>query len=144
MGRGLSELQKYILKRAARSNDTCRAEILCGFFGWPSRRSRPPRPGEKTFRPARIGEVTYRSANASLSRAWRRLRDRGLMEQSGYLTLTDQGRDLVRSWGIEPVPPRPPGPSLEELTAAILSVKGVHPLVIAEQQGRLSAPAADV
>jgi hypothetical protein len=120
MGRGLSELQRYMLRRAAELGKASRVDVLIGHFGWQPRRMvyRPGLAWGKMFSPRRIGEKKYRSDQASLSRAWQRLVRRGLLKESGVLILTAEGRDLVRSWGVEPGEP-PESKSPEERAAAI-------------------------
>jgi hypothetical protein len=117
MGRGLSELQKAVLRHAAQRSHVCRAVLLAEVFGWTRKSGRPVRDYGKNFRPAAIGQAKYRTDNASLSRALRRLTERGLLTDNR--SLTDAGRELVRSWGIEPLPAEPPGRSVEELVASI-------------------------
>jgi hypothetical protein len=105
MGRGLSELQKAILRRAlanqkaegrsldeSRFADVLRAEVLADYWGWPM----PPRGdgdryrtnmeglqerhiGGRLYSPRQIGEKRYGSAQTALTRAMNRLADRGLM-----------------------------------------------------------------
>jgi hypothetical protein len=127
MGRGLSDLQRFILKRAAESGGARRGDVLCDYFGWRTQGERPTGRyawiGEQNFSPSQIGTKKYRSDSASLSRAQRRLRERGLVNDGGcVLVLTDAGKELVRSWGIEPVPPPDPGPGLEELAARLRAI----------------------
>jgi hypothetical protein len=117
MPRGLSELQKAILRLAYRNRqereewsvDLFHAEVLHEHFGWPiarHRRWRPevgerPLPMDRYFSMREIGEARYRKTQASLSRAVSRLERRGLVERfhaagwTGYgcavLDLTDEG-----------------------------------------------------
>jgi hypothetical protein len=81
MGRGLSELQRYILAEAAERDRLDHAEILAGYFGWQGRpgRNHSSRVGQGGFSRAGIGEQIYRKVMATLSRACRRLAQRGLV-----------------------------------------------------------------
>lgn len=106
MGRGLSELQRYILSEAGKRRRVYCPDILEGFFGWkpicPMDRHRGgdvvrgfgglpdtvrpadddgvlSSPGRQYFSLAKIGERTYRTVMASLSRSIRRLEERGLV-----------------------------------------------------------------
>jgi hypothetical protein len=96
MGRGLSELQCWILREAsARPDGSLRyAEICCGFFGWTpdcryedgeffrehprTHRRSEVLPGEHKFSREDIGARRYQAVMASLSRACKRLQHRGL------------------------------------------------------------------
>jgi hypothetical protein len=77
MGRGLSDLQRFILVRAATTERLYYADVLEGFFGWVPRPATGP--GGHRFSRREIGEAAYRKAMASLSRACRRLEWRGLV-----------------------------------------------------------------
>ena len=107
MGRGLSELQKTILLMAyghrgdGHGVELRYPEVLRECWGWePVRRGwgegRRSSPVRRHFSKAEIGEREYRSAQASLSRAVRRLEERGLVERGrlfghGVLDLTERG-----------------------------------------------------
>jgi hypothetical protein len=105
MGRGLSGLQRYILRETARRERLHPADILAGFFGWPT--LGPLRPeGERcrglNFDREEVGPERYNASMASLSRAIRRLEDRGLIERSEYvfgrafcLRITDKGKQAI-------------------------------------------------
>lgn len=105
MGRGLSELQKSILRIAYRNHQAgpmthggiskthaYYAEVLHEHFGFPiERRSYIDKnatdsmylrsnPASHTFDLHAIGESRYRAAQAALSRAVKRLSERGLVE----------------------------------------------------------------
>jgi len=97
MGRGLSDLQRYILDRAGKQRRVYYVEILEGYFGWApeyeigryslGRYENDHRgevgelvsPGSQHFSRKRIGEKTYRKVMATLSRSCKRLQARGLV-----------------------------------------------------------------
>jgi hypothetical protein len=87
MGRGLSDLQRFILKRASKQERVYYAEVLRDFFGWTPmqtadwKRGKLDSPGHHSFSPQQIGKATYRNTLATLSRACRRLEKRGLVER---------------------------------------------------------------
>lgn len=106
MGRGLSELQKTILRIATRNRraenrgvtseqgaDAYYAEVLAESSGWTPDRAPlryGPRygryaglraPGGQHFRKSLIGDKSYNAAHAALSRAARRLEARGLVQR---------------------------------------------------------------
>jgi hypothetical protein len=120
MGRGLSELQRFILKKAAGQKRLHYAEVLVEFFGWQPEvalRHHPPGsrsyfgdewegeledPGAQYFSRRTIGEATYRKVMATLSRSCRRLQDRGLVTclQGAYarwaaVSITEAGRQWL-------------------------------------------------
>lgn len=123
MGRGLSELQKWILRKAGTLKRVHYADVLEGYFGFKpeqeiarhgvGRYANDPRaakcgygtifsPGQQHFAPEKIGRQRYRSAMASLSRACSRLHARGLVDCiSGQFThwsgveITDAGRQWL-------------------------------------------------
>jgi hypothetical protein len=109
MGRGLSDLQRYILTEAGKRPpiDTAHQvpetqlnfnEILEGFFGWRAKRGIL---NFYHFSKLEIGEKKYRSVMAALSRSLARLEQRGLVEiHRGHakwtrITITDQGREWL-------------------------------------------------
>jgi hypothetical protein len=103
MGRGLSELQRFILREAGKRGRAYYADVLTGFFGWKPTPSRLPRtPGQQRFSRSRIGERRYAKTMATLSRACWRLGQRGLVtclqgarsHWSG-VELTDKGREWL-------------------------------------------------
>jgi hypothetical protein len=122
MGRGLSPLQRFILVEAGRRPRLYYADVLSHFYGFRTRRGAKLTyyqdhdldtpstwrdggellsPGTQRFDPKEIGERRYRSALAALSRACRRLRERGLVHcrRGQYshwagVELTDKGREL--------------------------------------------------
>jgi hypothetical protein len=128
-------LQNYILRRAGEDGIIFRAHILEGYYGWVSqweiprarpeddpgddRENLPPRPisqgadlyygglSHQYFSKREIGEKRYRSVMAAISRATRRLEQRGLIQEWRWawhcgigLKLTAKGRDYltVNSW----------------------------------------------
>jgi hypothetical protein len=114
MGRGLSELQKTILRMAAANEDdphvkysVSYAEVLRDYYGWQPEKGHHAwnKDGTKGhgwgFSKARIGEKEYRSARAALSRAATRLYERGLVEYVDHVLtnvttgvcLTEEGRE---------------------------------------------------
>ena len=110
MGRGLSELQKEVLRiglhnREARGPgnvDVMRSEALQQVFGWellyPWTRLRRDdgRPSHgQHFSKQRIGVAHYQSAQASVTRALRRLERRGLVIRCAHSRYVDV--DLTES-----------------------------------------------
>ena len=98
MGRGLSKLQQFILKKASREGDIGPPDILEGFFGWKKTRL-PLRPGGHRFSPPEIGTDRYHKTMVTLSRSIRRLEGRGLVQREVAhwgnrfcLRLTDAGK----------------------------------------------------
>lgn len=109
MGRGLSELQKYILTAAALQKDDessggCagrlyNADILKEFYGWKGDNGLP---GDHKFNPKEIGQKKYDSAHVAVRKACARLEKRGLVvcilgahsHWSG-VEITDKGREVA-------------------------------------------------
>jgi hypothetical protein len=105
--------QYRVLTRGVGSVDLYHAEALRDIFGWPVRsfswRWDGGRPTwGQNFSKRRIGERRYRSGQASLSRAVRRLEERGLVERHGVrgmmenlsgLTLTQRGVEEASQGG---------------------------------------------
>jgi hypothetical protein len=106
----LSRLQRWILYAAWENRldgddgnaDLYYHEILAGYFGFPMRwygdQPRHSHPGSHRFDREEIGRARYDTAQASASRAVRRLTDRGLAERYvgafsrwSALRLTDAG-----------------------------------------------------
>ncbi len=107
MGRGLSDLQRYILTEAGKRSRVYYTDVLVGFFGWkpklPLKRNKAgdrigadwatfrsevvpneddgnlSLPGNQYFSKREIGEEAYSSVMAALSRSMRRLEVRGLI-----------------------------------------------------------------
>jgi hypothetical protein len=117
MARGLSGLQKKILLMAYESRrrgrdghgvDLRYPDVLREWWGWEPVRSgwakdkRSPALG-MLFSKTQIGEREYRSAQSSLSRAVRRLEERGLVTRArlfghGTLDLTEQGVEAAANF----------------------------------------------
>jgi hypothetical protein len=121
MGRGLSDLQQWILRRAARQGQLYNHEILSGFYGWrPSRRG--PRPEDIRFSPGLVGQ-RYGSVRAAVSRACRRLEDRGLVtcftqatRRWAAVAISEAGRHWVElHWPDEHCTARLAGPTDDEV-----------------------------
>lgn len=126
MGRGLSELQKTILRvalekhlafeaRIASGNDyrgflegdTDRAQVLMEHFGWEQYGGDYPRQ-VFDFLPEEIGREKYRAGQAALSRAIRRLIDRGLLDRMynsndrrGATMLSEAGAALAKTLSVK-------------------------------------------
>lgn len=102
MGRGLSDLQKTILRRALTNRraegrqgarggaDVVRAEILADYWGWEMKHApgwfyqhrdgwQWRALGGQHFSARKVGSETYNSAQAALTRAFLRLERRGLV-----------------------------------------------------------------
>ncbi len=106
MGRGLSELQKEILRMAKAKGPKIllQAEILSQMAGWEPDYDPSKNPGMSLFDRHEIGAERYAGTRASLSRAIRRLEERGLIEQTGRmirkgsgLRLTEKGRQTAKN-----------------------------------------------
>lgn len=109
MGRGLSELQKTVLRVAGEYEDetTFFSEVLIAHYGWESGWNMKWHDAP-VLRMSAIGEGKYRSGQAALSRAVRRLAERGLVRKErvsadtwGYykrtaVVLTDDGKREAR------------------------------------------------
>jgi hypothetical protein len=107
MGRGLSDLQRAILRLALTNRadphrraqvDLYTAEILVDLYHWPTTVPLARGPGLQHFDRDAIGHDRYNTVRASVSRALRRLEDRGLIARYDGVTarwtglrLTDQG-----------------------------------------------------
>jgi hypothetical protein len=94
MDRPLSDLQKWIIREAAKVDRLYYSQILTGFFGW-ERMARH-------FSPDLIGRAQHRRTVAQLSRSCRRLQALGLVEVGrGKLSgrtaifITDMGAEWV-------------------------------------------------
>ena len=114
MGRGLSELQKRILKLAYTNATTPKDcterlynyQIFEHIYGWvPTPRAGT---GSPKFNPDEIGHNAYRSAKVVVHKACRRLESRGvviIVEASCShwvgIALTDAGRELTANLVVE-------------------------------------------
>src|SRR5829696_2030416 len=107
MGRGLSPLQRTILEmayenagRRAPQTDVLYAEVLTEYFGWDN----PSGRWSNAFSPKSIGENAYNSGKVSVSRAFTRLEQRGLIEKNRSMRaggwhgaiITERGSEVVR------------------------------------------------
>ena len=90
MGRGLSPLQKFILEKAYNTSkekknpddmDIYYRDVLIGYFGFKKGSSiwGDSICGSHYFSKSEIGDLKYQAAQASISRAFRRLEKRGLI-----------------------------------------------------------------
>jgi hypothetical protein len=109
MGRGLSKLQRYILREVAARPRLYYADILMGFFGWQPESplvrdpDNPPSPPRGGFSVERLGPSRYRSTMAALSRSGERLDRRGLVTclvpakkgKWAAVEITDAGREYL-------------------------------------------------
>jgi hypothetical protein len=132
MGRGLSDLQRFILRRAGEQHRLYYAEIYVAYFGWPP--TQPLRrhdgtdpqlvagsladPGTLRFDPDTIGRERYHSTAVVVSRACSRLEERGLvtclqatLSHWSGVAITDAGRawlsadSAVRRRSRQPIAP---------------------------------------
>jgi hypothetical protein len=122
MGRGLSDLQRFILRRAGEQPQLAYAEVLVEYFGWRPvagtlRRGRDGvvRGGLHWFDPNAIGRQRYRSSRAVLSQACSRLAARGLVRclqgaQGSWsaVPITDAGRASLAADSIAKPPAMQP------------------------------------
>jgi hypothetical protein len=109
MGRGLSDLQRYVLAEAGKRSRVYYAEVLAGFYGWRPRRElardaegKLRSPGSWHFSPRKVGENRYNKAMAALSRACARLGTRGLVtclkgvsSRWAGVEITDKGKEWL-------------------------------------------------
>jgi hypothetical protein len=105
IGRGLSRQQRWIVaKAAAAKNHVYFTEILEGLFGWKPHGSVPDRARDVLqsygylFSIREIGKNRYGRVMATMSRACRRLEERGLIERvmgHGAIRITPQGREYL-------------------------------------------------
>lgn len=101
MGRGLSELQRRILILAGQESDgeygLSRLHIIRALFDWPETSYWHPKEHyhyRRHFDKRAIGAEKYNAIYASLSRAIRRLIERGLIARTRLngISLTDTGK----------------------------------------------------
>jgi DNA-binding MarR family transcriptional regulator len=112
MGRGLSDLQKYILKEAAAQNPNERGnqwlynhDIFMGYYGWEPHIRNYDMRAANNFLPSAIGEKKYNAAHVAVRKACDRLEQRGLINCiSSYgrrswaaVEITDKGREVAAS-----------------------------------------------
>jgi hypothetical protein len=101
MGRGLSDLQRYILARAATVPRLHYVDILAEYFGWERGGWDTNGHSGQHFSRRRIGEKRYGKTMATLSRSVFRLQDRGLVVwMTGWAKwsaaeITDKGREWL-------------------------------------------------
>jgi DNA-binding HxlR family transcriptional regulator len=106
MGRGLSELQRSILRLAFQGDDSCvyGHEILKAHYGWYQSNgwADKRRGGAKRFSREFIGITEWNAHRAAVARALRRLEDRGLVTRicGAYSNwsgaeLTEQGKQVA-------------------------------------------------
>ncbi|MFI1962414.1 hypothetical protein ACH46L_31760 [Streptomyces althioticus] len=124
MGRGLSPLQRQILliaeenRRARRRRggraDVYTAEVYARVYGFEPMPGRDPRdPSTETFSHEQIGASAYNRAAASVSRALRRLEERGLLtrEPRAGGRLTPAGQRQAAALIADDSPGAPPAQS---------------------------------
>ncbi len=108
MGKGLSELQKYILKIAYRNRgriskwgDVKNCEILIEVYNFPAHSPRPSYTAgtPQIFNRQEIGMNRYRSASVSVVKAFDRLAKRGLTHRkhSYGVILTLKGAKVAKT-----------------------------------------------
>jgi hypothetical protein len=116
MGRGLSDLQRYIVAKAATVERLYYADILQEHFGWQpvfrprdgyDKATRTPKYeiGQQRFDPERIGRTRYHQTMVTLSRAADRLQQRGLVtclvaarSHWSAVEITPEGKRLAATW----------------------------------------------
>lgn len=102
MGRGLSDLQRWILKAAEERDRLYYSDICEGYFGWTKIDGRSG-PGAQKFDRAAIGAAEYNRVMATVSRSCRRLEARGLVHRiEGVYT---RWTAIVLNTEIGPTPP---------------------------------------
>ena len=96
MGRGISELQRWILEEARARGRLYYSDICEGYYGWKQHSSYGSHggPGCNKFSREEIGKAEYNRVMATISRACLRLERRGLVRCI---------RGLVRWAAVEPV-----------------------------------------
>jgi len=82
MGRGLSDLQRWILREACERGQLEYSYIRRDYFGWES--TRKDQQLRDRYSPDAIGEAEYNRVMATISRSCRRLQERGLITLEGY------------------------------------------------------------
>lgn len=103
MQKGLSKLQKKILKMAQREQGRILPrDVLVEFYGFPVEvEPNSVRSGCLVFNRRAIGLKRYKAASVSVCKAFNRLTDRGLTEREDYngVALTDEGQRVARALG---------------------------------------------
>lgn len=82
MGRGLSDLQRWILAEARKRDRLYYADICEKYYGWPRKTDSQGNPlsiGSQHFSRSEIGEREYNRVMATISRSCLRLEKRGLV-----------------------------------------------------------------
>ncbi len=133
MGRGLSELQRWILIKAGERAGLSYGEVCRDFYGWEKWKWSCIE--GRCFDPKAIGEKEYHRVKSTISRAVKRLALRGLVARcySMDIRLTEAGAEWLRSRGYPVVEGdyeerriwRPPTISYEELVRQGREVRGL-------------------
>lgn len=115
MGRGLSDLQRWILAEVTRLGYLYYADVCERYFGWTPQRpiyrygqgpyahdrretaGQLVHPSSKYFLPAQVGPKEYRRGMVTLSRACRRLKARGLIPWRPGLVTTERVAATARA-----------------------------------------------
>ncbi len=94
MGKGLSPLQRFILKQAYKNQSILNSDVLIKRYGFKQISF-----GSIKFNRHQIGMRKYLSASASVARSLTRLRARGLMTRDPFLKhrLTKEGIKAVKN-----------------------------------------------
>ncbi len=82
MGRGLSDLQRWILREACRRGQLEYVDIRREYFGWES--TGKDQQLRDRHSPKDVGPEEYNRVMATISRSCRRLESRGLVTLEGY------------------------------------------------------------
>lgn len=98
MGRGLSELQRQVLREAGTRQRVTWNLLVRVCFGWEETGCRID---QYKFSPTLIGKAEYRKSWAALSRSATRLENRGLLSRANWLVPRDRGRYNQRLYGVE-------------------------------------------
>ena len=81
MGRGLSDLQRWIVDEARKRKRLYYADICVGYYGWIARPKYGGGPNSQKFSPDEIGRAEYARVMATISRSCARLEARGLVHR---------------------------------------------------------------
>jgi len=94
MGKGLSILQRFILKEAYKNRKVLNADILIKYYGFTQVAS-----GSIKFNRHQIGMKKYLSESVAVARSLTRLRDRGLITPNYWggwgHRLTEKGTQVI-------------------------------------------------